>query len=254
MDTEQDRQKELVNTTDCLEAINVFRFWKNVLFVLILICLLLLQVCFWVINLDLIGKAQAEEVKAAEVVIIEPGKPVETEKVVDQRRQEIEVAAKKVVGDVNEPAAAQQPQKKSINFRAIFKHIHFMWTIKTADFLIILLSLAYCLLVLFMLKVSMVGRLGGINHITRALVLSVFFAVLILPWQEIFGWFTAGALYAPSELMTYIEQKESFNRFDVVFFYLRFVGYWLVVLLFLIFAQIRTVRWSKTTLRRLEVI
>lgn len=255
MDNEQDRQKELVNTTDCLEAVNVFKFWKNVLFVLLLICLLILQACFWVLNLDIVGKAAANEVKtvktapAAEAKITE-----EVQQAVDQTQEKIEIAAKKVVGDANTPAAAETPQKKTINFAAIFKDVHFLWTIKTVDFVVILLSLAYCLLILFALKISMVGRLGGINHIARALVLSVLFVVLILPWQEIFGWFTAGALYAPGELTAYLARHDSLEIYETVFFYLRFVGYWLVALLFLLFAQIRTYRWSKATLRRLEVI
>lgn len=253
MNNEQDRQKELVNTTDCLEAINVFKFWKNILFILILICLLLLQVCFWVINLGLVSKTQVDEVGVAEVITEESSPDVSSE-VVEKTQKKIEAAAKKVTGDVNEPAIAERPQKKSINFTVLFKQVHFMWIIKTVDFLLILLSLAYCLLILFTLKISMVGRLGGINHISRALVLSVLFLVCLLPWQEIFGWFTAGALYAPGELLTYLENSDPDTLTDDVFLYLRFVGYWFVVLLFVIFAQIRTCRWSKATLRRLEVV
>jgi hypothetical protein len=39
-----------------------------------------------------------------------------------------------------------------------------------------------------------------------------------------------------------------------VSFYLRFTGYWLLVLLLLLAAQIRSMRWAKATLRRLEVV
>ncbi|MBN1795088.1 MAG: hypothetical protein JW804_00285 [Sedimentisphaerales bacterium] len=263
MNTEQDRQKELVNATDCLEAINVFKFWKNILFVLIIICLLILQACFWSFNLDLVGQEQTEQAAVTKKAMENPPELTEeTKEVINQSEEKIEEAAKKVTADaekpaaatVNEPIAAEQSRKKSINLAAIVKKVHVMWTIKTTDFLIILLGIAYCSIVLLTLKVSMVGRLGGINHITRALVLSVLFVVLILPWQEIFGWFTAGALYAPSELTTYIERYDSFEMYEKAFFYLRFVGYWLVVLLLLIFAQIRTARWSKATLRRLEVV
>jgi hypothetical protein len=35
---------------------------------------------------------------------------------------------------------------------------------------------------------------------------------------------------------------------------LRFFGYWLLAMLLLIFSQLRTGRWTKATLRRLEVI
>ena len=40
----------LLDTTDCLEAIGVFRGWKNFLFIIVVLCLLLLQICFWVVN------------------------------------------------------------------------------------------------------------------------------------------------------------------------------------------------------------
>jgi hypothetical protein len=40
----------------------------------------------------------------------------------------------------------------------------------------------------------------------------------------------------------------------MVSFYLRFTGYWLLVMLLLLGAQIRSMRWAKMTLRRLEVI
>jgi hypothetical protein len=255
MDNEQDRQKELVNTTDCLEAISVFKFWKNLIFVLLLISLLVIQVCFWVINLDLCDKTQAEEVKIVDTdKTAQPELIDEAEKVVDEVKDDIQAAAKKVTGDANEPAVAETTKKKTIDFSTIFKKVHFMWTIRTMNFMVILLGMTYCLLNLFALKVSMVGRLGGINHISRALVLSVLFVVVILPWQEIFGWFTAGALYAPGELITHLSRYDSLEMYEKVFFYLRFVGYWFVALILLIFTQSRTCRWSKATLRRLEVV
>jgi len=256
MNSEKNVERDLLDTTDCLEAISVFRFWKNVLFVLIMMCLLVLQVSFWVAGLDLISKQTAEaEVQAMEVVVEDSPELInEDTKVVDEAGKKIEEAARQVISDVNKPAVASRQQEKPIDFSAILKKEHILRTIKTADFALILLAMAYCLIILFTLKISMVGRLGGINHITRALVLSLFFVVLILPWQEILGPFTAGAIYTPSELMSYVEKYDSASILGKAFYYLRFVGYWLVVLLLLIFAQIRTARWSKATLRRLKVI
>ena len=42
-----DNQDNLLDTTDCLEAVSVFRGWKNFLFVITFFSLLLLQVVFW---------------------------------------------------------------------------------------------------------------------------------------------------------------------------------------------------------------
>ena len=55
MNENQSGQNNLLDTTDCLEAVGVFKGWKNFLFVIIVICLLLLQICFWLIDTGLIS-------------------------------------------------------------------------------------------------------------------------------------------------------------------------------------------------------
>ena len=57
--SEEQRRDELLGTTDCLEAIGVFKGWKNFLFVVAVICLVLLQICFWVIDADVIRSEDA---------------------------------------------------------------------------------------------------------------------------------------------------------------------------------------------------
>ena len=51
---EEQRREDLLGTTDCLEAISVFKGWKNFLFVLAVICLVLLQICFWLVDTNVI--------------------------------------------------------------------------------------------------------------------------------------------------------------------------------------------------------
>ncbi|HUS73121.1 MAG TPA: hypothetical protein VMY06_08650, partial [Sedimentisphaerales bacterium] len=80
------------------------------------------------------------------------------------------------------------------------------------------------------------------------------FVVLLMPWQKFFGCVVAGAMYTPSELQSACAKAEGCNIFATILHYLRFTGYWLLVLLLLIFSQIRSGRWAKATLRRLEVI
>ena len=106
---------------------------------------------------------------------------------------------------------------------------------------------------LFSLKVSMLGRLGGINHISRAFFLSLLMLVLLLPWQIIFSNVVTGAIFTPSELLKW-HFSEMDSLFDITLYYLRFSGYWLLILLLLIFSQIRSSRWAKAILRRLEVM
>ena len=67
MNEEKNRHKDLIDTTDCLEAIEVFRGWKNFLFVIMISCLLLLQGSFWVVNTGYVKTADENEV--AEVAL-----------------------------------------------------------------------------------------------------------------------------------------------------------------------------------------
>ncbi|GAG92470.1 unnamed protein product, partial [marine sediment metagenome] len=110
----------------------------------------------------------------------------------------------------------------------------------------------YCLTMLFILKVSLLGRLGGINHICRAFFLSLVMVVLLLPWQLVFKG-VPGVIFTPNELLSACA-GETGGIFEDVLHYLRFTGYWVLVMLLLIFSQLRTGRWTKATLRRLEVI
>jgi hypothetical protein len=107
---------------------------------------------------------------------------------------------------------------------------------------------------LFSLKVSLLGRLGGINHIARAFFLSLTFAVLLLPWQRFFPGVVIGAMFTPAELQSACAKAGDYNIFATILQYLRFTGLWLLVLLLLIFSQLRSGRWAKAILRRLEVI
>ena len=58
MNGESEKQEELLCTTDCLEAVGAFKAMKNFLFVIIVICLVLLQVTFWLVELDFVDMRQ----------------------------------------------------------------------------------------------------------------------------------------------------------------------------------------------------
>jgi hypothetical protein len=65
-----------------------------------------------------------------------------------------------------------------------------------------------------------------------------------------------GAIYTPGELICWLDWHKcsSTGMLVAVVHYLRFTGYWVVVLLLAVFAQARSSRWAKATLRRLEII
>ncbi len=260
MCAQQDQNRDLVDTTDCLEAIGVFKFWKNLFFLVILVCMLLLAACFLVEHFALVTDAQpadaAAEIQQAEQAITEP--PVEIAEVTihaDDEEAKIASAAKEIAGDANTPPAAEAPAASTpkLDLSEIVKPVHIMWTVRAVDFVLIATAMMYCLTLLFTLKVSMVGRLGGINHIARAVMLSMIFLVLLMPWQEVFGWFIKGIIFTPAELKESVTAFDTASAMQKIMYFARFVAYWALGLLLLLCAQTRTGRWSKATLKRLEV-
>ena len=227
----------LLDTTDCLEAIGVFRGWKNFFFIIAVLCLLLLQASFWCVNT---GCIPAKECPGNEAVAVGGG--------LSEDVQDVGEAAKKVAAEQSEPAEAEMDDSW---FGITFKHL--AMGIRVANAILVLAGLLYCLTILLSLKISLVGRLGGMNHISRAFFLSLVMLILLLPWQRVFGGVVLGAIYSPCELVKW-SSVENPGIFGIILYYLRFSGYWLLILLLLIFSQLRSGRWTKSILRRLEVI
>ena len=237
MNENQAGPSSLLDTTDCLEAIGVFRGWKNFFFIIVVLCLLLLQICFWAVNT---GYIPAKGYPCNEAVAVGGG--------LSEDVQDVGEAAKKVAAEQSEPAEAEMEDSL---FGITFKHL--AMGIRVANAILVLAGLLYCLTILLSLKISLVGRLGGMNHISRAFFLSLVMLILLLPWQRVFGGVVLGAIYSPCELVKW-SSAETRNIFDIILYYLRFCGYWLLILLLLIFSQLRSGRWTKSILRRLEVI
>ncbi len=237
MNENQSGPSSLLDTTDCLEAIGVFRGWKNFFFTIVVLCLLLLQASFWVVNT---GRIPAKECPGSKTVAVGGG--------LSEDVQDVGEAAKKVAAEKSEPTEAEMEDSL---FGITFKHL--AMGIRVANAILVLAGLLYCLTILLSLKISLVGRLGGMNHISRAFFLSLVMLILLLPWQRIFGGVVLGAIYSPCELVKW-SSAETPGIFDIILYYLRFSGYWLLILLLLIFSQLRSGRWTKSILRRLEVI
>jgi len=236
MNENQTGPNSLLDTTDCLEAIGVFRGWKNFFCVIIIICLLLLQVSFWIVKLGYIrGECPGMDQSSVAGGVVQD--------VQDANDVDLDLA-----GDEEGLDAAVE--EKSL-FGVTFSHL--AMGIRIVNSLLILTGTLYCLTILLALKVSLVGRLGGINHICRAFFLSLIMLLLLLPWQKAFDCVVIGAIYTPCEMMKWISAGTG-EMLDIILFYLRFCGFWLLILLLLICSQLRSGRWTKTILRRLEVI
>jgi len=318
MNESQASPNNLLDTTDCLEAVGVFKGWKNFLFIIVLLCLLLLQVSFLLVDAGCIEIEQQavggepavtgdetgldqdvpEAVEPVEEQVVEPEEPVEAvkpeevaepqemaepEKAVEpeeiaepeEAAEPEEVAEPEEAAEpeeVVEPNEADEPNQPAeevsralghnlqraiawppMEFLSGITFEYLSWVIRVTNAVLILTASLYCLSMLFSLKVSMLGRLGGINHISRAFFLSLLMLILLLPWQRIFGSMVPGAIFTPEELLKW-SSAEHGDVLDKVIYYLRFSGYWLLIVLLLILSQIRSIRWGKAILRRLEII
>lgn len=234
--SEDKEKRSIIDTSDCLEAVDVFRGCKNILFVILLVSLLLLQTAFWLVDIGYV-KIQENSTEGAAV-----------------EKQVSESAPAQAVADQNKPAMikADGQAKAPANPKIRFEHLS--WLIRFLNFLVVPAAVLYCLTLMFGLKISIIGRLGGINHITRAFFLSLLMVILLLPWQRFFWGVVVGAIYTPEDLLNSAAITPANDTLASVLYYMRFTVYWAVVVLLLIFAQIRSGKWARSMLRRLEVM
>ena len=257
-DFEQNTQPNIVDTTDCLEAVSVFRGVKNGMFLLIIFSMIIVQLCFWLVDTGYVGKKQSAEPKAEAALAPD----VETEQAAEfletpaAETEELASEANEVVigPEIEQSKTIKEPQAAEIDLHFQFSFKHVQVVLRIGNFLFILTSILYCLTTLFALKISLLGRLGGINHIARAFFWSLFFLVILLPWQYFFEGAISGVMFGPEKLAELINGNESSNIFMASWHYFRFTVSWVIALILLIFAQLRSMKWSRTILRRLEII
>ncbi len=256
-------QNSMLDTTECLEAVGVFKGWKNFSFLIVVLCLLVLQTCFWLVDAGCVEPAppgaSPGSTDAAGGSMAEASKSPAP----DQGMQDVNEVANEETAEPNQPSdrpaeATRQKPLSTIGLTAVeaWFNITFerlTWLIRFANAVLILTATLYCLTMLFSLKVSLLGRLGGINHICRAFFLSLLMLVLLLPWQHVFGYIVLGAIYTAPELVKW-SSAETSSIFGIVLYYLRFSGYWLLILLLLLFSQFHSGRWARAILHRLEII
>jgi hypothetical protein len=243
------RQNDWIETTDSLEAVEAIRGWKNFFFVITLIALLLVQIIFWLANSGIILANTGTNQKTTLDILAQINNPPGGMPLADE-------AAAAQPAEPNLPAAVA----KHDNLKSMLGFIRHVDTGNLSIFItfinsaLILGGILYCLTLLASLQIAISGRLGGINHICRAFFLSLVFVVLLLPWQKIFAGLAVGAVYGPQELLNSCLAVQSGDTLDQILYYTRFFTLWLLEVILLIFAQVRSMRWAKAILRRLEVI
>ncbi len=154
-----------------------------------------------------------------------------------------------------EQAAAQEPAFPQVALSLFRISCPFAaGVVAVCNFIIIVSAILYCLSLLMCLKISLAGRLGGINHIARAFFISLFLLIIITPWQVVLPKVLIGTIWLPGELLCGGWDKAVSSIFWRVMFYLRFCGLPFVAVWFLLWTQIRSGKWTRATLRRLGVL
>ena len=267
----------IVDTTDCLEAVSAFKAMKNFLFVLAFICLLLLQGAFWLNDLGVVNKScssccgvAAACSMSANTKDSEPQPPADqgqpqTPSGLDAVQDEITTHAKKAIEDspaCPKPTAETKETVKTTPANSdkdkpagklIPKCSHIKGLVKACNFILIITVTLYSLTLLISLKISLAGRLGGINHISRAFRISLIALVVLMPWQLCFPGTAVGAIYTPTELLCSGFAADQASVICKILYYLRHTCLWLLEILLLLCAQIRSTKWAGATLRRLGI-
>lgn len=210
-------------TTDGLDAVGVFRMWKNFLFVVIVLSLVVLQAIFWLTNMGQVELDQHGGSRVGQSAIdANPSTPTAAE--------------------IQKPAIP-----RLLPFDLTIDHVTAI--VDSASTILLFASVLYVLTIYVALLVSIKSRLGGLGHISRAFYLSVIALILLVPWQILLGRIGLGVIYTPDELANACATGVE-GTSQTALLYLRFSGTWSLAILFLILAQCRGARWTGAALRR----
>lgn len=259
--TPNTKTPDLLDTTDCLEAIDVIRWMKNFFFIIVILCLLVNAAVFCLDRIDHIdrsgcgtcgicptGSCDSTCKAAGQTPAVDSEKIRTIAQAVAADSQTVEL--KDTPADPN----AKSPKPLPAIFRYKPRCQGVAVTLKISNFILILAATMYCLTLLMGLKISLTGRLGGINHISRAFFLSMFALVVLLPWQVIFPGVIVGAMFTPCEILCDWHNAVQGSTFWLVVCYLRFAGLWLAAVILFTWAHLRSAKWSRFTLRRLGLV
>ncbi len=209
--------------SECAEAAQVFVRWKNIAFTVIILCLLLLQSSFWL-------------VKTGHVKVDGAAKT-------DQEMQ----VRKAVNPAATEPEESAKTEQQLKRYTSMITFGQLALAVRIANTLLVLASVFYTLTMFCTMSVW----LGGQNHICRAFYLSLVMLLLLLPGQIAFASTGLGVICTPSELAK-LYTSDTVARSSESFLYLRFVGCWVLAVMLLLLAQLRSFRWRRTLGREIE--
>ncbi len=222
------RKKDLYIKKGYVRSLQIFYRWKNFLFVVITLCLFLLQISFLLVNYGYIVPEKNESIKTSSIFF----------------------STGKQLTNLTEGGLEKEPKAAELSASEIkFEHVTLVMNI--INTILIFSSLLYSFVVFCGLGASLGGSLGGLVHISRACVYSLIILILLLPWQFVFKYTVLGAVYTPRELAMWhvIDITDMFGK---VLLYLRFTGYPILIFILLVLAQLQSLLWSRTVTRKLD--
>jgi len=236
MNDEPIRTTDMVDVTDSFEAVSVFRRWRSLFFAVVVASMVLLQGTFWLVDTGMVKpRAQSDQVGTGAGL-----------------GQTVSDVPQPQSSEDGVPAARVRPSRREGGGLGLsFEHLARL--VQVANGVLLLAALLYWLTLLFTLAISIVGRLGGMNHICRAFFMSLVVLVLLIPWQHFVDSIIVGATFSAQELADGVTAKTAGLSHRIVH-YLRFPGYSLGVLVILILAHRRSARWARVVLHRLEIL
>lgn len=228
MNERHDNGPDMVDVTDSLEAVSVFRAWKNLFLLVLILGMFLIQGVFWVTNLGLLpSEGQADPNTVADI--------------------------QTVIADSNASLAAEQPVSTDASALYGMTALHLERGLWLVNRLVFLAAVLYCLTLMFSMMVTIISRLGGIRHICRAFFLSMIILTFMVPWHAILDNSVLGVLFNYQDILQAMTSKQE-SLYTTIMYYARFCGYWGLVMLMLIATQARLGRWKRSMQRRLEII
>ena len=232
------RKTDVYIQKDFTGAAQVIRRWKNLFFIIIFLCLVVLQTSFWLVNNGNIALTQ----NIASNDVLHEGQPVRM--IAPEESASSQLPRPTVEGPERPPGTLNL-----LDVEITFEHLRSV--INIANAILIFSSALYGFTIFYGLAASFGGRLGGLKHISHAGVYSLVMFVLLLPWQFVFGSIILGARYTPREPNMWHTTGMT-DTLGTALLYFRFSGYSILIFILLILAQFRSLLWSKSLLHKFE--
>ncbi|HAU38913.1 MAG TPA: hypothetical protein DCX07_14510 [Phycisphaerales bacterium] len=151
------------------------------------------------------------------------------------------------------PAVGEAPvvQGEKTGQATVWENI-LMWTLPALKFVAFVSALLLMLTVMFAVKVSLTGRLGGVSGLIAAFFWSLILLAMATPWQQIMNVsFASGVTYNLGDLVKHVGRiKASWGAKDVILldrilFYVRFISFPAIAILVMLTLQLRWGRGTK---------